>query len=61
MDLRREAERATRMLKGKVVSVVWRHRKKEIGIQFIDGTRFFIDHQLNGLRLSISGGKENAR
>jgi hypothetical protein len=35
--LRMEAQRATEMLRGKTVSVVWRHRPGEAAIQFADG------------------------
>jgi len=49
-----EAKRATQMLKGKVVSVVWRHREGELGIQFTDGTRLFANQTPSGLELSIT-------
>jgi diphthamide synthase subunit DPH2 len=42
------------MLKGKIVEKVWRHRSKEIGIQFTDGTRLFVDISEGGLELSIT-------
>lgn len=45
------------MLRGKVVSVVWRHRKGEIGIEFTDGTRLFVDQTPVGVELSITEGK----
>jgi hypothetical protein len=53
-----EAQRATDFLKGKVVSVVWRHRKGEVGIEFTDGTRLLIDHTQEGVELSITGCDE---
>jgi len=39
-----EAQRATTLLKGKVISVVWRHRSSEVGMEFTDGTRLFVEH-----------------
>ncbi len=54
LTLEQEADRATELLKGKVVSIVWRHREGEIGIQFTDGTRLFVDHIPTGLEISIT-------
>ncbi len=56
-DLKKEAREATKMLKGKIVEKVWRHRPKEIGIQFTDGTRLFVDMETDGLELSITEDK----
>jgi hypothetical protein len=53
-NLQKEARQLTKMLKGKTVDVVWRHRKEEVGIQFTDGTRLFIDQTPNGLDYSIT-------
>jgi len=55
--LRKEAKEATKMLKGKIVDKVWRHRPKEIGIQFTDGSRLFVDMETEGLELSITDDK----
>ena len=55
-NLKNEATKATEMLKGKVVSVVFRHRVGEFGIEFTDGTRLFVDHVKDGLELSITEG-----
>jgi hypothetical protein len=55
-SLESESQRATDMLKGKVVQTVWRHRSGEVGIQFTDGTRFFIDTKEGSIELSITGG-----
>jgi len=52
--LEQEARKATELLQGKIVAKVWRHRDKEIGIEFTDGTRLFIDHQPNELEISIT-------
>jgi len=52
--LRKEAKEATEMLRGKIVDKVWRHRPKEIGIQFTDGSRLFVDMETDGLELSIT-------
>jgi len=56
----KEARRATKLLKGKTVTKVWRHRPKELGIEFDDGTRLFVDQQEAGLELSITGGRGDA-
>jgi len=55
--LRKEAREATHMLKGKIVQRIWRHRPKEIGIQFTDGSRLFVDMETDGLELSITDNK----
>jgi hypothetical protein len=55
-DLKRDARSATRMLKGKVVHRVWRHREAEIGVQFTGGTQFFVDRSDSGVEISIVGG-----
>ena len=58
MNLEQEAERATELLKGKVVAKVMRHRAKEVCIEFTDGTRLFVDHNPDNVELSITGGDE---
>ncbi len=59
-QLKKESERATILLKGKIVKKVWRRRKEEVEIEFEDGTRFFIDWRNNEseLDLSITGNFE---
>jgi len=56
-QLNKEANRATKLLKGKIVKKILRHRKEEVGIEFEDGTRFSIDWRdnENELDLSITG------
>ena len=61
MSLNEEAKRATQLLRGKKVSKVWRHRKKEIAIEFDDGARLFVDHLSVGLDVSITTPKESRR
>ena len=39
--------RAAEFLQGKVLRVVWRHRAKEVGLEFEDGTRLFVDGHSN--------------
>lgn len=57
--LESEAAHATALLAGKVVRTVWRHRTGEVGIEFTDGTRLFVDAQPGGeVELSITGGRE---
>ena len=60
MNLVEEGERATEMLQGKVVALVMRNRAEEILIEFVDGTRLFIDRSETeaGIELSITGGAE---
>ncbi len=56
-QLEDEAERASEMLRGKVVARVVRHRTTELLVEFTDGTRPFVDRAADALELSISGGK----
>lgn len=52
MTLEDEAKHVAKLLAGKVVETVWRHRPNEIVIQFTDGARFFAD--INGVSLELS-------
>ncbi|NNG01605.1 MAG: hypothetical protein HKM93_19610 [Desulfobacteraceae bacterium] len=54
MDLEKEAKRATDMLNGKTIYQVLRHRVGEVCIECTDGTRLFVDHQPDGIELSIT-------
>lgn len=54
MDLDRDGERATEMLKGKSVKRIARHTPAEVLIEFTDGTRLFVD-ATGALELSITG------
>lgn len=56
-QLTKESELATKILVGKVVSHVVRHRESEVLIQFTDGTRLFVDGKNSLVELSITGGK----
>ena len=58
VDLKDEAARLTDLLRGKTVKVVWRDRAEEVGIEFNDGTRLFVDVATAGLDLSVTGGPE---
>ena len=58
-NLETEARHATDLLRGKVVRLVWRHRPREVGIEFTDGTRLFVTAQ-SELELSITGGENNS-
>jgi hypothetical protein len=53
-DLQREAQAVTKFIGGKTVRQVWRHRIGEIGIEFTDGSRIFINRTDAGLE--VSGG-----
>ena len=58
MKLQDEARRLTRVLKGKAVQTVWRHRLKEVGIEFADGTRLFVDWRSSSrLEFSVTAGR----
>jgi hypothetical protein len=57
-SLSKEAELATELLRGKEVATVWRHRSREVGVEFTDGTRLFVDWKEDGVELSITGGSE---
>jgi hypothetical protein len=57
-NLKKEAEQATEMLRGKTVRVVWRHRGKEVGLEFTDGSRFFVDCTTEGAELSITAEQD---
>lgn len=54
-DLKKEAERATEVVGGKTVRVLWRHRSNEIGLEFTDGTRLFVNCKAGGAEMSITG------
>lgn len=56
--LEKEEARATKLLCGKVVKQIVRHRNDEVLLIFTDGTRFFIDVQSEGLDFSITGNFE---
>lgn len=55
--LQDEARRATELLRGKVISEIFRHRPTEVGIEFTDGTRLFVDKASDGVDLSITDGR----
>lgn len=57
MNLKKESLRATELTKGKVISVVRRYRKKEVMVEFTDGSRLFVDHLPDRLDLSITEGR----
>lgn len=57
VDLLAEAERATAMLAVEEVRQVWRPGIGEIGIEFADGTRLFVDRSAQALAVSITAGR----
>jgi hypothetical protein len=60
VSLEQEARKATAVLRGRTVKQVWRHRAEEVGIEFEDGSRLFVDWQPdNRLELSITGVDES--
>jgi hypothetical protein len=61
MNLNQEAERASELLKGKIVAKVMRHRAKEVCVEFTDGTRLFVDHNSDNVELSITAAAEESK
>ncbi|MDQ3633351.1 MAG: hypothetical protein M3405_02420 [Acidobacteriota bacterium] len=59
-QLKNEEERATKLLKGKIVKKIRRNRKEEVIIDFEDGTRFSIDWREDEFDLSITGNFKEA-
>ena len=53
--LQDEARKATELLRGKVISEVFRRRSGEVAIEFTDGTRLFVDRGSGGVELSLTG------
>lgn len=49
-----DAKKVTRVLAGKTVKAVRRHRTTEILILFTDGTRLLVDHTVDGLELTMA-------
>jgi hypothetical protein len=54
IDLEAEAEGMSRLLRGKAVRVVKRHRIGEVLLEFEDGTRFFVNAIADRLDFSIT-------
>jgi hypothetical protein len=52
-DLEAEAARLESFVGRKVVKTVWRRRPAELGIEFHDGARLFVDGHDEGLEFSI--------
>ena len=57
-DLENEAKKLTDLLQGKSVKVVWRHRAREVVIEFDDGTRLFVNAASDPLDFSVTDGRE---
>ena len=53
-DLEEEARRVTEVLAGKTLRQVWRHGVGEVGVEFTDGTRLFVDAKSDKVELSIT-------
>ena len=50
----RESDTATRLLRGRTVEKVWRHREGEVGLLFADGARLFVNARAP-IDVSITG------
>jgi len=60
MNLDDEALRATKLLEGRVVRAIHRHTAREVMVEFVDGSRLFVDwREDRSLELSITGDFEN--
>ena len=57
VDLTNEAAELTLMLGAKTVKSISRHRPGEIGIEFTDGSRLFVDRAEDGLELSVTAAE----
>lgn len=59
-QLKKEAMRVTKLLKGRIIKKIRRNKMKEVVIEFKDGTRFSIDwrESYKELNLSITGSFE---
>ncbi|MFC1855554.1 hypothetical protein ACFL2A_03305 [Thermodesulfobacteriota bacterium] len=57
LDINEMDVSATKLLQDRVVDLIWRHREKEVCIQFTDGTRMFVDRIETGLEISITAGR----
>ncbi len=53
-ELKREANQLTKMLKGKSLLKIWRHRSNEIVVEFSDGSRLFVDAHKEGIETSVT-------
>lgn len=58
MDLDAESERATELVKGKVVTRVVRNSTEEICIEFADGNSLYVDRSDGGIELSVTGARQ---
>jgi len=57
VSLAEEQSQLEKLLKGRTVKLVWRRSDKELGVEFEDGTRLFVDWQPNeALELSVTEG-----
>ena len=60
MKLDDEGLQATKLLEGRVVKAIHRHRAREVMVEFVDGSRLFVDwREDRSLELSITGDFEN--
>jgi hypothetical protein len=56
--LNEDAKRATELLRGKIVSMIARHKSAELTIQFEDGNRLFVHiADSRELEISATGGQ----
>jgi hypothetical protein len=60
-DFSQEAQRLTGLLTGKTVKIVRRRRSSELLVEFVDGTRLYVDCADAELELSVTGGSSPER
>jgi len=51
MDLKTEATVTTKVLKGKVVAKITRRRRDEVCIEFVDGSRLYVNRRGDNIQL----------
>jgi hypothetical protein len=56
MDLNEETAALTKLLSGKIVRHVVRHRIGEVLVQFSDGTRLYVDARSDEVECSVTEG-----
>ena len=60
LTLEQEVAELGRLLVGKTVARIWRHRPSELVLEFVDGTRLFIDHKTDSLEISVTGADDRS-
>jgi hypothetical protein len=56
-----EADRATALLRGRTVKRVWRRRIEEVGLEFEDGARLYVENHDESIEVSITGCDDSGK